>query len=70
MCVSSASSPLAAALRGRICGERGEESRGSANAEMDSTFLKETVGEVLASACAVGFGVSLTASSLLRKLQN
>ena len=36
----------------------------------DETTTEVVLQVVVASACAVGFGVSLTASSLLRKLQN
>ena len=43
---------------------------GAVYAIPDETTTEVVLQAVLASACAVGFGVSLTASSLLRKLQN
>ena len=43
---------------------------GAVYAIPDETTTEVVLQVVLASACAVGFGVSLTASSLLRKLQN
>lgn len=43
---------------------------GAVYAIPDETTTDVVLQVVVASACAVGFGVSLTASSLLRKLQN
>lgn len=43
---------------------------GAVYAIPDETTTEIVLQVVVASACAVGFGVSLTASSLLRKLQN